>query len=103
MPGMTWKARTRSAVPVSYTALLIAQRGVEDTRYPAVQGLVGRGRVLEGELGRGQRVQRELPEQSDGDPAATDDVPSGGQGRRNRGHLAAADGQPTPVEGAAER
>ncbi len=34
---MTWKARTCSAVPASYTALLIAQRDVEHTRYLAVQ------------------------------------------------------------------
>src|SRR3954468_7649646 len=32
MPGSTWKAGSCRAVPVSYTALLIAQGDVEDTR-----------------------------------------------------------------------
>src|SRR5215218_10300965 len=99
---MTWKARTCSAVPVSYTALLIAQRDVEDTRFPAVQRPVGRGGVLEGELRGGQRAQRELAEERDGGPAAAGDVPAAGQGGGNRGDLAAADRQPPPVEGAAE-
>src|SRR5215213_5407161 len=102
MPGMTWKARTWSAVPVSYTALLIAQRDVEHTRFPAVQRPVCRGRVLERELGRGQRAQRELTEQSHGAPAAAADVPAAGEGGGDGGHLTAADRQPTPVERAAE-
>src|SRR3712207_3223810 len=98
MPGMTWKARTCSAVPVSYTALLIAQRDVEDTGFPAVQRPVGRGRLSERELGRRQRGQRQLAEQGDGDPAAAVDVPATGGGGGDRGHLAAADRQPSPVE-----
>src|SRR5688572_4877406 len=99
---MTWKARTCRPVPVSYTALLIAQRDVEDTRFPAVQRPVGRGRLLEGELGRGQGAQRELTEQCDGDPTSPVDVPPAGEGGRDRGHLAAADRQPAPVERATE-
>ena len=46
MPGITWKARTCSAVPVSYTALLIAQRGVEHTRYLAGPAPAPRGRPV---------------------------------------------------------
>src|SRR3954453_2137175 len=33
MPGSTWKAGSCRAVPVSSTALLIAQGDVEDTRF----------------------------------------------------------------------
>src|SRR5688572_4636797 len=102
MPGMTWKLRTCIAVPVSYTALLIAQRDVHHTRFPAGQGLVGRGRLLERELRRGQRGQRQLAEQGDGGPAAAGDVPATGEDGGNRGHLAAPDRQPAPVERAAE-
>src|SRR5919112_2008179 len=103
MPGMTWKARTCRAVPVSYTALLIAQSDVEDTRFPPVQRLVRAGRLLERELGRRQRAQRQLVQQGDGGPAAAGDVPTAGEGSGNGRHLAAADRQPAPVEGAAER
>src|SRR5215207_6275481 len=99
---MTWKDRTCSAVPVSYTALLIAQRDVEDTRFPIVQRAVRRSGFAERELGGGQRGQRELTEQGDGRPAAPPDIPAAGQGSRDRRHLAAADGQATPVEGPAE-
>src|SRR4051812_36783309 len=103
MPGMTWKARTCSAVPVSYTALVIAQRDVQHTRCPRVQRPVGRRRLLEGELGRGEGGQREVGEEGADDPAAADDVPPGGQRGRDRGDLAAADRQAAPVEGTAER
>src|SRR5688572_12087443 len=95
---MTWKLRTCSAVPVSYTALLIAQGDVEDTRFAAVQRPVGRRRLAERELGRGQRGQRQLAEQADGDPAAAGDVPAPGEGGRDGGHLAAADRQAASME-----
>src|SRR4051812_8661698 len=100
---MTWKARTCSAVPVSYTALLIAQRDVEHTRFPPVQRPVGRGRLVERELGRGECAQRQLAEQRDGHPPAAADVPTGGVGGRDGGHLAAAEGQPPAVERSAQR
>src|SRR3954452_23615020 len=103
MPGMTWKARTCSPVPVSYTGLLIAQRYVEHIRVSPVQGPVGRGRLVERDLGRGQRAQRQIAEQGDRDPPAAADVPAAGVGSGDRGHLAAADGQPTAVEGATQR
>src|SRR5215207_4727537 len=98
MPGMTWKARTCSAVPVSYTGLLIAQRDVEDTRFPAVQRPVGGGSLREREFRGGERAQRELAEQGDGGPAAAGDVPAAGQRGGDGRDLAAADRQPTPVE-----
>src|SRR5215203_4675578 len=66
MPGMTWNARTPSAVPVSYTTLLIAQRGVHDLGGTRVERRVRRGRVVEGELGGGQRGQGQLAGQRGG-------------------------------------
>src|SRR3954468_1376525 len=95
---MTWKARTWSAVPASYTALLIAQRDVEDTRFLSGERPVCRGGIAERELGRGQRGQRKLAEQADGDAAATADVPAVRESGGDRRHLAAPDRQPTPVE-----
>src|SRR4051795_7017940 len=98
MPGITWKARTPSAVPVSYTALLIAQRDVDHTRFPGVQRPVGRGRLLERELRGGERGQRQGARAAGGDLPAAADVPAGAQRRRDGGHLAAADRQPAAVE-----
>src|SRR4051812_10087294 len=103
MPGMTWKAVTCSAVPVSYMRLWIAQRDVQDTWSAAVQQLIGSRRVLEGHLRRGQCRHRQVAEQGGGHAAAAGDVPAGGQHGGDRRHPAAADGQPAPVERAAER
>src|SRR3954452_22116572 len=103
MPGMTWKARTCSAVPVSYTALLIAQRDVDHTRFAFVEGPVGGRCVVERELGGGQRTQGQLAEQGDGDLPTSADVPATGQRGGDGRHLAAADGRPAAVERTAER
>src|SRR5512132_827593 len=103
MPGMTWKARTCSAVPVSYTALLIAQRDVDHTRFAIVERAVGGGCVVEPELRGGERAQGQLAEQGDGDLPTSGDVPAAGQCCGDRGHLTAADGQPAAVERATQR
>src|SRR4051812_13022087 len=103
MPGMTWNAVTVSAVPVSYMSLWIAQCDMKDTRNAIVQRRVGQRGVVEGELRRGQRGQREVPEQRHGLAPAAGEVPPGGQPGRHGGDLAAADGQPASVEIAAER
>src|SRR3954451_3898749 len=103
MPGMTWKARTRSAAPVSYTALLIAQWDVHHTRLADVESAVGGGRVLERELGGGERGQRQLAQQAHRDLSTAGDVPAGGQRGRDGGDLAAPDGEPATVERTTQR
>src|SRR3954468_7527813 len=106
MPGMTWNARTCSAVPVSYMPPWIAQGSpivqghVHDTGKTAVQRLVRPGRLLEGEPGRGESRQRQPGEQPDGDASAAGEVPPPGECGRDGRHLAAADRQP-PAEGSA--
>src|SRR3954453_17080365 len=103
MPGMTWKARTCSAVPVSYTELLIAQGDVDHTRFAIVERPVGGGCVVEPELRGGQGVQGQLAKEGDGDLPTAADVPTAGLGGGDGGHLAAAEGQPAAVERAAQR
>jgi hypothetical protein len=60
---------------------------------------VGLGGVLERERVGGQRRQRQLADQPPGQLGPAGPVPPGRQGRREGGHLGAAQGQPAAVEG----
>src|SRR5579863_1243503 len=103
---MMWKARTLRLSPTSQvtgSTPVVVENGMHQPGYPLVHCSERLGCVAEGEDVRAQLGQRQFGHQLDTLPAAPGPGPGSGQPGRHRGNLSAADGQPPPVEGAAER
>src|SRR3712207_1611490 len=100
---MMWNARTRRAVPTSCTPpfiarLPVAEGGVQHAWLAAIDGSIGRRRILEGEHVAGENLHRQLLEQPAGGGPASIVGPRRSQPRRNRAHLGTTDGETPSME-----
>src|SRR6266540_3591236 len=81
----------------------VSQGGMQQAILFPVHASEGLGGPLEGELVGGQDGQGKLAGEPPCHLGTAAAVPPGGEGSRERGDLGAADGQPSAVEGGAER